>query len=376
MGRRAVVSALRGRVREVRAAQGLSQAELAGRTRLTRQAISAIEAGQYVPNTVVALRLARALHCSVESLFAIPPDDGRELRIVPHAAERSRRLAVASVGGQWIGHALADAREIQQGFVSADAVLSENRADSQATFVTSSELIERTALLLGCDPSLGIVSAHMARRSPDTRLLWLSAASQSALDSVAKNEAHLAGTHLHGEGEDNLGQARLALKATGGLVMEFARWEQGFATAAGNPKSIRGIEDLARPDVRIVNREPGSGSRALLDSLLQRQRIASEVVRGYERIASSHLSAAAIVANGAADVAITLRASAQAYGLDFIPLDQVRFDFVIPRPYVDHPAVAPMLDVLQSERLRAEIGALPGYEVTTMGTLRAEIPPN
>jgi putative molybdopterin biosynthesis protein len=157
------------------------------------------------------------------------------------------------------------------------------------------------------------------------------------------------------------------------LVVEFARWEQGFAVGAGNPREVRTMADLTRTDVRLVNRELGSGSRALLDLLLEHAHIPWEAVTGYERVASSHLAAAAAVASGGADVAVTLRASAQAYGLDFVPLDEVRFDLVLPRRVLAHPTVATLLEQLQSRALRTEIGALPGYDVSGMGGIVADV---
>jgi putative molybdopterin biosynthesis protein len=372
MGRR-VATELESRVREVRLAHGISQAQLAQRCGLTRQAISAIESGHYVPNTTVSLRLAQTLGCTVEELFTLPAAlELPGLRVVGGAAPHEQRLAVVNVGGQWVGYPLVDARELQPGFVRADVILGPGR--SRTELLAPANELAQTALLLGCDPGLGIVSSYLAAHK--ARLRWLSVGSQAALDAVGRGEAHLAGTHLptsHGA-DDNLSHARVALGPGGGLVVEFARWLQGFAVAPGNPKEIRSVEDLARPEVRLVNREPGSGSRALLDLLLDRSGIPRHLVDGYDRLSSSHLGAASVVASGGADVAVTLYASAHAYGLDFLPLDEVRFDFVIPRSVVTHATVATLLEVMQSRALRADIGSLPGYDVTRMGTVLADLP--
>ncbi len=376
MGRRVQVANLEGRVRPARLALGLSQGQLAERTGLTRQAISSIESGQYVPNTAVALALARALRCTVEDLFsfaAVPGD--HEISLVGGATPQTRRLAVANVSGRWIGYPLAGGREIQQGFVTADVLLAPDGNWQDAQFLTPPERLEHTALLLGCDPSLGILCAHLAAHSAESRLLWLSASSQAALDALATGEAHLAGTHLRDPDSPtfNLFHARRALAQSGGLVVEFARWEEGLVVLPGNPKGLAAVADLVRPDVRIVNREIGSGSRALLDELLERAGIPGDRLAGYSRAVGSHMAAAAAVASGGADAAIALRAAALALGLDFVPLDEMRFDFVIPGPHREHPTVARLLDVLQSARLRAELGALPGYDVAGMGTVKLDL---
>ena len=162
------------------------------------------------------------------------------------------------MAGRWIGYPLAGGREIQQGFISADVLLPPSGSWTEAQYLTAPERLERTAVLLGCDPSLGILSAHLAAHSSEARLLWLSASSQAALDAVARGEAHLAGTHLRDPDSPtyNLFHARRALGQTGGLVVEFARWEEGLAVPPGNPKGLRTVADLARSDVRVVNREP------------------------------------------------------------------------------------------------------------------------
>lgn len=377
MGRRVATGELHSRVRSVRLAKGLSQQALAELVGLTRQAISAIESGQYVPNTAVAIRLAQALGCRVEDLFALSERPcPYPIHLAAPVGPEVRRIAVVNVRGRWVGYPLSAGKEVQEGFVSADGLLTPGSGRVQTELLASPEELERTVLVLGCDPSLGILGAHLARRSTTMRLLWLTASSRAALEAVARGESHLAGSHLRDPetGKYNIPQARQALAGTGGLVVAFTRWEQGLVVSAGNPKGVRSVADLARPDVRIVNRDSGSGSRAFLDELLAQAGVPSHVVSGYDQVVSSHLAVARAVSAGAADVGIGLRATAQAFGLDFIPLAEAHFDFVIPDDQVQHPVVAILLDLLQSRALRAEISALPGYDARQMGTTIAHIP--
>jgi len=361
-------------VRAVRLARGISQAELARRAGITRQALSAVEAGHYLPNTAVALRLARALGCRVEDLFvladAVPAS---AVEMADSAGPGPTRLLLASVRGRWVGYPLGEGRGLQEGFVPADGVLADQEILELG--VPRSRL-ERTALILGCDPALSILAAHVERVNPDVGLRWLGAPSRAALASLAWGQAHVAGSHLPDpDGRNyNLWQARRTLGKIGGLVVAFAVWELGFAIRPGNPKGIKGAADLARPDVRFVNREPGSGSRALLDELLARAGVDPGQVNGYDFVVGSHLGVARVVAGGGADVGVTLRAAARALGLDFIPLAEARFDLVIPRDLLDHPAVASLLDALQTRPFRAELGALPGYDVSRTGTVIAQLP--
>lgn len=360
----------------MRVARGLSQQDLAARCALTRQSVGAIEGGRYVPNTGVALALARALGCSVEDLFVLP-DEPPSLPVELAAARpHTARVALASLRGRLVAHPLDAECELQAGFSSADAILDARGRRPHARLLAPAHELERTALLLGCDPGLAVLRAHVERRNPDVQLRCLARPSTRALAELAAGHAHLAGTHLLDPttGVHNLPQARRALAATGGLVVRFASWEQGLVVAHGNPKKIRGVADLVRPRLRFVNRDPGSGIRALIDELLAKAGIsAGDLVPG-DRVVSTHVAAAACVACGGADVAPSLRAVADAFGLGFVPLAAADFDLAIPLDQLSHPAVATLLDLLQDDALRRDLGALAGYDVTATGTVVAEVP--
>ena len=377
MGRGVSSPNLISRLRAFRVVKGLSQQDLAQQVGLTRQAIGSIESGQYIPNTAVALRLAQVLSCRVEELFVLADADSAiTVDLAATSLAEAGRLAVVNVRGRWIGYPLSAGREIQEGFVSANGIRDESGAGTRARLLGSPEDIERSALLLGCDPSLGILNYHLARWHSAGNLLWLSMASQPALDALAQGEAHLVGSHLRdpASGAYNVPQARRALGRNGGLVVAFARWEQGFVVAPGNPHAIRAAADLARPGIRTINREPGAGSRALLDELLAQADVPPEIVTGYDHSVSSHLAVARAVVSGAAHVGVGLEAVARAFGLDFVPLATVHFDLIIPRDHLAHPTIAMLLDHLQSQALRADLRTLPGYDVDLLGTVIADLP--
>jgi putative molybdopterin biosynthesis protein len=371
------VPSLENRLRVLRAARDYTQAELGRRAGLTRQAVSAIEGGRYVPNTETALRLARALGCRVEDLFrlggfedACPVDC-----VAPGPARESAPAILARVGDRMVAHPMARDDRIREGFAGADGVLVPDGPAPVARLFTPAPHLERTVLVLGCDPSLNLLGELAARRGSGSRVGWLARASRSALEGVARAEAHLAGCHLlepDGEGY-NVSHARAALRSTGGLVMTFASWEQGLVVAAGNPLGLSRFEDLARPGIRIVNRGPGSGARQLLDRLLTRAGLEAGALEGYHDEVGGHLAVARAVAGGRCDAGITLRAAARAFSLDFVPLAQVRFDLVVPTWAQDHPPVGLLLDLLQGRELREAVGSVPGYEVGEMGSVVAEL---
>jgi molybdate-binding protein len=287
------------------------------------------------------------------------------------AIEAGERVALAKVGDSMVAHQLTGMRAIVEGFQPADALAA---ADGSVNMLAPADAPGKTAVLLGCDPSLTVLVSWVARSLPQGRLLWLHASSQSALDALPRGLAHVAGSHLPGDGpEANVAPARRALGRAGGLVVTYAAWEQGLIVAPGNPKGLRSAADLARPDVRIVNRELGSGSRKLLDELIAKDGAAAADIAGYTTVVPSHTAVARAVAGGTADAGMGLEAVARSFGLDFVPLTEVRFDLVVPAEHASHFVVEAMVDVLQGARLRMDLGALPGYSTSGTGNVVARI---
>lgn len=149
---------------------------------------------------------------------------------------------------------------------------------------------------------------------------------------------------------------------------------QGFYVQKGNPKNIKGWSDLAREDISVLNRRVGSSARILLDTQLKRLGIPSSGVKGYDRIMKSHLTMAAAIAAGEADLAIgTERISRQIENLDFIPLLEERFDFVIKKEMVETLAVQKLIRVLNNPAFRKEIAHFSGNDYRDLGKVITEV---
>ena len=184
---------------------------------------------------------------------------------------------------------------------------------------------------------------------------------------------HIAGSHLKDaeSGEFNVPYVRRRFSGEELLVVTFAHWEEGFVVASGNPKGIRKAEDLGRRGIRLVNREAGSGSRALLNRLISEAGLPEERVDGYDRVAFGHLPAAFQIVSGVADVCIATRSAAQTFGLDFIPMQSARYDLVMRKRTGDLPAVKAFLDVLHRATLRRKLEVLAGYDTSQTGAVVA-----
>jgi putative molybdopterin biosynthesis protein len=138
---------------------------------------------------------------------------------------------------------------------------------------------------------------------------------------------------------------------------------------SGNPKSIRHIDDLTRRDISIINRQPGAGSRGLLNRLMWESGISATNIHGYEKIINGHLATAETVAAGLADCGIGIEAAALASELDFLLLNEEPYDLVIPDHFLDMPAVRSLLELLKHRDLRRQIESLGGYDTSSMGNL-------
>jgi len=387
MERRGSVASLNNRLRGRRQAAGLSQQELAKRCGLTRQAINAIEAGHYVPNTLVALRLAHALGSRVEDLFRLTEEHTRveaEWMVeTPMEATARHRIQLARVGQRLLARPLTGAKHA---FAAADGVTVPTAQVQRTTgtmdrcvtvdMLIDAQLPEHTVVIVGCDPALELLGAHLTRRYPAFRLLWVQSGSVAALRMLGRGEAHAAGTHLWDQesGEYNLPYVRRELADRRVVVVTLSQWQQGLIVAHGNPKGLTGPADLARQDITIVNREAEAGSRTMLDVWLRQAGITPHWVRGYTHEVLSHAEVAETVASGAVDVGPGILAVARAMGLDFLPLQDERYDLVISAEFLNAAPVQAVLDIAVSSPFQAEMEALGGYDSSRTGTVVAELP--
>jgi molybdate-binding protein/DNA-binding XRE family transcriptional regulator len=372
------VGRIQNNLATVRKARGLSAADLAKKVNVTRQTVYAIEAGNYVPNTEVTLQLARVLEVSVEELFSLPAERREEAITVTaeylgqSSPAKGQAVRVCSVGKNLVSVPV-DARPYH--LPEADAVVSDPSSRNQRTKLRlfSEEDSQRNKIVLaGCDPATSLL-AKMVERLTGIEIVHAPAASQLALDWLKEGKIHIAGSHLQDPetSEFNMPFVRRQFSGQDMAVVTFAQWEEGFVVAAGNPKNIHGTEDLQRKNVTLMNREAGSGSRALLDTLIKKVSLRTKDIRGYDRVAFGHLSAAHAVLAGEADCCIATRSAAQTFGLDFVPLRSEQYDFVLHRETLRLPAVEALVDALQRASLRRKLETLAGYDTSHTGVVRA-----
>jgi len=306
------------------------------------------------------------------------------------------RVALGKVGDRVLAAPLARGAGVITSLVRADGLVILPRgvqgaeAGEQVTvhLYRSKAEIERTIFCIGShDMTLDLLAQFLA--GYDRRLASANVGSLGGLVALKRGESHLAGSHLLDPetGEYNLAYIRQYLPGVPVKVYGFVGRQQGLIVRKGNPKGIKGLGDLTRPEacpaksskgepsrrVRYVNRQRGAGTRLLLDYHLNRSGIVASSIQGYSQEEYTHLGVAAAVASGRADCGLGIPAAAQSLNLDFIPLFQETYQLVIPKIYAESELLAPLFAVINNKDFHDAVAAMPGYNIGEMGKLVAEI---
>ncbi len=201
------------------------------------------------------------------------------------------------------------------------------------------------------------------------QMLALPVGSLDGLVALRQGLANLTACHLLDveSGEYNLPYVRHFFPDRPVTLVTLALRTQGLMLAPGNPRQIKGLEDLARSDIAFINRNRGSGTRLWMDRKIAQLGLPGETLRGYKRQAATHTAVAQAVRSRRADAGLGLEAAARDAGLDFVPLFQERFDLVLPEEALQERKVQVILDYLQSKEFRHSLDGLPGYEHSHSG---------
>jgi len=221
------------------------------------------------------------------------------------------------------------------------------------------------------DLAVELLSRLLAEHSPPHRLTTAFVGSLGGLIALSRGEADLAGVHLWDErtGLYNLPFIERVLPNVPVVIMNLVKREQGILVPPGNPQGVTQLVDLVKPGVVFVNRQPGSGTRVWLDAQLKKVGLEARRIVGYERGERTHLGVARLIAEGAATAGLGIRAAAGAYGLEFVPLWEERYDLVARAEWRSKPVFALLLAVLGSARFREALAALGGYDLSETGAV-------
>jgi putative molybdopterin biosynthesis protein len=227
---------------------------------------------------------------------------------------------------------------------------------------------EHLVLMGSHDLALGYLAERL-RLEAALNLLVLPVGSLEGLTALRQGLTHLTGCHLLDaeSGEYNRTFIRHFFPDRDIIAVTLAHRVQGLLVAPGNPKAVHDLSDLRRPDVTLINRNRGSGTRVWLDLQIGRLDIPAGQVRGYAQEAHTHTAVAQAIQSGKADVGLGLEAAALQAGVDFIPLFQERYDLVLPAELAHQRRLQPFFDALHSAVFRRLVADLGGYETGHSG---------
>ena len=195
--------------------------------------------------------------------------------------------------------------------------------------------------------------------------------STDAVAALARRECDLAGFHIpHGRFEAaTIAWYMRLLDPNLHCLVRVAGRQQGLIVARGNPLGITTLTDLARPEVRFVNRQAGSGTRMLLEMMLAADGPPREAINGYNSAEFTHSAVAAYIASGMADAGIGMRAAAAQFKLDFLPLVSEHYYFALRIDAAEEPAMRQLLELMRDPAYHRLVAALPGYDAVGTGEL-------
>ena len=301
----------------------------------------------------------------------------------PAGDDEYLRVAVGYIGERVLAAPLSRGSGVITSLVRADGLVIIPRGiqglqagdQVKVQLIRSLEELKNTIFVIGShDISLDILSQFLSPRH--RRLTSVNVGSLGGIMALKRGETHLAGAHLLDpeSGEYNLPYIEQHLPGRAIRVVTLVGRTQGLFLEKGNPKQIKGLEDLKRSDIVYVNRQRGAGTRFLLDYHLSKLGIQPEVVNGYSHEEYTHLGAAVVVASGRANCALGIEAASYALDLDFLPLITERFDLLIPEEFASTELLSPIFELLEDPQFRKAVAERPGYDVSPMGQVVAILP--
>lgn len=336
---------LDNRVKLLRQARGWTQGELATAAGLSRTGVGAIESQRLVPSVAAALKLSRALGCSVEELFGAAAAASSGVEFAWQPVSFPCRYWAAEVAGRTL---LFPVESSPAGPLLHDGVA------RHATDLPPAILAGHTTLVLAtCDPAAGYLT-ELLRSQSGLRLLVFTRPSREALALVEQGVVHVAGVHL--AGSDNRGGNAAALaklpQAHALALLHVAQWQEGLATAPTT--RLRSASAARRANLRWVGRSPAAGARRCQDELLGNRRAPRHIARDHRGVVEA-------IRSGWADVGVCLRLASEEGQLAFLPVAEESYDLCFRQDQAADPRLGALARAVRSHEYRRLLGELPGY---------------
>ena len=342
--------------------------------------------GYPVSGIIVMEKIVKA----VVSLFTkMPVEDAEKISVtvskrIPSSLKYHEfvRCRAAVVGNKTVAVPMGRAAGIVSDFAKASGIIEieqnsegvEGGERLEMTLLKSRGEIERCVCVIGShDVMIDELSDILARGEKPFCVMSANTGSMGCITALRNKEAHLGGIHLldSESGEYNKSYVKRYFPNGGVMLVKGVGRIQGFIVPKGNPKQLEAIEDLRR--VSFVNRQRGAGTRILLDWLLKKHGISIDEIYGYTREEYTHTAVAAAVACGSADCGLGVYSAARTYDLDFVPLFNEEYDFLVSNEAFEQDGVKAFLAALKSEEFKERLKKLGGYDFKNAGEIIMEV---
>ena len=341
--------------------------------------------GYPVSAVVICQQILRPL---IAHLLGRPAEEPQKIKAVLPRKIPSRlgleefvRVSLGKVRDRIIVNPLNRGAGVITTMVKADGVLRIPPADEglnagqevEVELLRPAEEIAHTVLFTGSnDLTIGVLDDQLRAHYPELRISASNVGSLGGLVALKRQEAHIIGAHLLDPvtGQYNIPDLKKQKLLSQVVVMNLVVREQGLIVPKSNPKKIKSVKDLIRKDVRFINRQPGAGTRILLDYKLAKAKIKPQHVKGYEREEVTHMAVAVAVASGLADTGLGVKSAAKALGLDFIPIEREDYDLVFLKDFFNNETGRKLCEVIRSNAFKHAVSALGGYDTKKTGFIK------
>jgi putative molybdopterin biosynthesis protein len=290
------------------------------------------------------------------------------------------RVKLGDVGGRMVATPLPRGAGSITSITDADGIVRipadtegiRENAPATAELLRPLSELRRTIVIVGShDNTLDVLADQLKASQSGLTLSSSHVGSMGGLMAIKRGACHLAGSHLLDteDGTYNVSYVRKYLPGWAIKLVNLVYRDNGLIVPRGNPKAIRGIEDLTRPDVTFINRQPGSGTRILLDYRLRQLGIEPAAIKGYGADEFTHMSVAVAVLSGSADAGLGIYAAAKALDLDFIPVVTEKYDLVIPAEHFESAFIQTLLGIITSGEFKRRVEGLGGYSTHCTGEI-------
>ncbi len=318
-------------------------------------------------------------------LQGIEPPERKKIKVIlsrdivsKPGIEEFVRVNIGKIRNRYVATPLPKGAGVLTSLIKAEGIV---RVESFSEGISQSEEVEaellveekelkNTVIIIGShDMCIDIIADEV--RSKGIRISSSNVGSLAGIIALRKGISHMAGSHLLDPniGEYNRSYVEKYLRGIKVHVYNLVMREQGLIVKKGNPKGIKGLEDLVREDIRFVNRQPGSGTRVLLDYKLSQLNIDPKQIKGYEYEEFTHMAVAVDVLSGVADCGMGIFAAAKALDLDFIPIEKEEYDLLIPEDFLADPKIKTILEIIKTPHFRKRVEQMGGYDAKRSGEL-------